>query len=165
MKSYQSIKTMEGKEIKPKIELLKPKIEKFDEYEQFEQSRPKIDQSRPKSDQSRRRSFKSKPKSKRAPLTQEEVEKRLRWIQKCIDSLEHIGFCDDDECPSRSCRTMKGVVAHLKLCKLKKHGDCPICKQLIALCCYHANLCRKSKCAVVFCAIIKQKTGRTNDPR
>ncbi len=37
---------------------------------------------------------------------------------------------------------MKRVVSHTKACKRKTNGGCPICKQLIALCCYHAKLCQ-----------------------
>lgn len=37
---------------------------------------------------------------------------------------------------------MKRVISHTKQCKRKTNGGCPICKQLIALCCYHAKLCQ-----------------------
>lgn len=45
----------------------------------------------------------------------------------------------------------------LKVCKRKTNGGCPICKQLIALCCYHAKHCIEAKCPVPFCANIKHK--------
>ena len=44
-----------------------------------------------------------------------------------------------------------------KGCKRKTNGGCPICKQLIALCCYHAKHCQENKCPVPFCLNIKQK--------
>jgi len=43
------------------------------------------------------------------------------------------------------------------VCKRKTNGGCPICKQLIALCCYHAKHCVETKCPVPFCANIKSK--------
>ena len=43
------------------------------------------------------------------------------------------------------------------LLQRKTTGGCPICKQLIALCCYHAKICKESKCSVPFCANIKSK--------
>jgi len=52
---------------------------------------------------------------------------------------------------------MKRVVQHTKICKRKANGDCPICKQLIALCCYHAKYCQETKCPVPFCQNIKYK--------
>ena len=55
------------------------------------------------------------------------------------------------------CRKMKRIVAHTKSCKRKTNGGCPICKQLIALCCYHAKACNEPKCPVPFCLNIKQK--------
>jgi hypothetical protein len=39
---------------------------------------------------------------------------------------------------------MKRVVQHTKICMRKTNGGCPICKQLIALCCYHAKHCQVS---------------------
>ena len=52
---------------------------------------------------------------------------------------------------------MKRVVSHTRQCKRKSNGGCPICKQLIALCCYHAKVCQEAKCPVHFCQNIKQK--------
>ena len=57
----------------------------------------------------------------------------------------------------KSCHKMKRVVSHTKQCKRKSNGGCPICKQLIALCCYHAKMCQEAKCPVPFCQSIKQK--------
>lgn len=52
---------------------------------------------------------------------------------------------------------MKRVVQHTKVCQRKANGNCPICKQLIALCCYHAKYCQETKCPVPFCLNIKHK--------
>jgi hypothetical protein len=52
---------------------------------------------------------------------------------------------------------MKRVVSHTRQCKRKSNGGCPICKQLVALCCYHAKVCQEAKCPVHFCQNIKEK--------
>jgi len=82
---------------------------------------------------------------------------RLTAIQRCINSLVHACQCRDANCRSPSCHKMKRVVSHTRQCKRKSNGGCPICKQLIALCCYHAKVCQEAKCPVHFCQNIKQK--------
>jgi len=59
---------------------------------------------------------------------------------------------------------MKRVVQHAKSCKRRTNQGgssqataCPICKQLIALCCYHAKHCNEQKCPVPYCINIKHK--------
>ena len=84
-------------------------------------------------------------------------ESRRASIQRCIQSLVHACQCRDANCRQPSCQKMKRVVAHTKTCKRKTNGGCPICKQLIALCCYHAKHCQEAKCPVPFCLNIKQK--------
>lgn len=84
-------------------------------------------------------------------------EARKQSIQRCIQSLVHACQCRDANCRLPSCQKMKRVVAHTKLCKRKTNGGCPICKQLIALCCYHAKHCQEAKCPVPFCPNIKHK--------
>ena len=63
-------------------------------------------------------------------------------IQRCIQSLVHACQCRGANCNLPSCNKMKRVVAHTKQCKRKAEGNCPCCKQLIALCCYHAKICQ-----------------------
>lgn len=84
-------------------------------------------------------------------------EARKQSIQRCIQSLVHACQCRDANCRLPSCQKMKRVVNHTKLCKRKTNGGCPICKQLIALCCYHAKHCQEAKCPVPFCPNIKLK--------
>lgn len=84
-------------------------------------------------------------------------EARKQSIQRCIQSLVHACRCMDQTCRQPSCLKMKRVVAHTKICKRKTNGGCPICKQLIALCCYHAKHCTEVKCLVPFCPNIKHK--------
>lgn len=69
-------------------------------------------------------------------------EARKLSIQRCIQSLVHACQCRDANCRLPSCQKMKRVVQHTKMCKRKTNGGCPICKQLIALCCYHAKHCQ-----------------------
>merc|ERR1719210_2455691 len=82
---------------------------------------------------------------------------RVTAIQRCINSLVHACQCRDANCRSPSCHKMKRVVSHTRQCKRKSNGGCPICKQLIALCCYHAKVCQEAKCQVHWCQNIKQK--------
>ena len=82
---------------------------------------------------------------------------RKRSIQRCINSLLHACQCRDANCHLPACQKMKRIVAHTKSCKRKTNGGCPICKQLIALCCYHAKYCQEGKCPVPFCPSIKQR--------
>eukprot|EP00118_Oscarella_pearsei_P006690 m.30696 g.30696 ORF g.30696 m.30696 type:complete len:1866 (+) comp31380_c0_seq1:236-5833(+) len=84
-------------------------------------------------------------------------EQRKLSIQRCIQSLVHACQCRDSSCRLQSCMKMKRVVQHTKSCKRKTNGGCPICRQLIALCCYHAKHCTEVKCPVPFCQNIKQK--------
>lgn len=84
-------------------------------------------------------------------------ESRRLSIQRCIQSLVHACQCRDANCRLPSCQKMKRVVQHAKSCKRKTNGGCPICKQLIALCCYHAKHCQEAKCPVPFCLNIKHK--------
>ena len=74
-------------------------------------------------------------------------------------NLVHACQCRDTNCQSPSCPKMKRVVSHTQNCTRKSRfiGGCPICKQMIALCCYHAIVCQEDKCPVQFCQIIKQK--------
>ena len=88
---------------------------------------------------------------------QDPQENRRQSIQRCIQSLVHACQCRDANCRLPSCHKMKRVVAHTKTCRKKTNSGCPICKQLIALCCYHAKHCNENKCQVPFCLQIKQK--------
>ena len=88
---------------------------------------------------------------------QDPQENRRQSIQRCIQSLVHACQCKDANCRLQSCHKMKRVVAHTKVCRKKTNSGCPICKQLIALCCYHAKHCNENKCQVPFCLQIKHK--------
>jgi len=89
--------------------------------------------------------------------SQNPAEARRLSIQRCIQSLVHACQCRDANCRLPSCQKMKRVMAHTRSCRRKTNGGCPVCKQLIALCCYHAKHCPETKCPVPFCVTIKQK--------
>ncbi|NP_001191640.1 CREB-binding protein [Aplysia californica] len=84
-------------------------------------------------------------------------ESRRKSIQRCISSLVHACQCRNANCRMNACHKMKRVVGHTMSCRRKTNNGCPICKQLIALCCYHAKHCVENKCQVPFCAQLKQK--------
>ena len=84
-------------------------------------------------------------------------ESRRKSIQRCISSLVHACQCRNANCRMNACHKMKRVVSHTMSCKKKTNNGCPICKQLIALCCYHAKHCNENKCPVPFCPQLKQK--------
>jgi len=86
-----------------------------------------------------------------------EQDARRQTIQHCIASLLHASQCRDANCRLPACHKMKRVMAHTKQCRRRATATCPICKQLIALCCYHAKRCMEGKCQVPFCIGIKQR--------
>uniref|UniRef100_A0A667YLC8 histone acetyltransferase n=1 Tax=Myripristis murdjan TaxID=586833 RepID=A0A667YLC8_9TELE len=95
--------------------------------------------------------------SQSAEASKSPQESRRLSIQRCIQSLVHACQCRNANCSLPSCQKMKRVVQHTKGCKRKTNGGCPVCKQLIALCCYHAKHCQENKCPVPFCLNIKHK--------
>nr|KAF6360236.1 hypothetical protein mMyoMyo1_011182 [Myotis myotis] len=91
------------------------------------------------------------PRRPREPLHQS--------IQRCIQSLVHASQCRSSNCQV-ACQKMKHIVQHTKSCQRKSNGGCPVCKQFIALCCYHAKQCRSNPCPVPLCFHIKQSLRR-----
>ena len=89
---------------------------------------------------------------------------RTDAIMRCVQSLIHAYGCIDGNCESQSCFKMKRVVKHTRNCTKKNNGQCPICKQLIALCCFHAKICQDKNCSVQFCTTIKQETNKLFNP-
>ena len=85
------------------------------------------------------------------------TRERKSAIDCCIQALTHACDCKKIGCQTASCYKMKKVVTHYKVCKIKPNGGCNICKQLVAICCYHAKKCPAEKCFVPFCQNIKEK--------
>ncbi|KAM9583677.1 histone lysine acetyltransferase CREBBP-like [Trichechus inunguis] len=98
-----------------------------------------------------------KGSSQGQPWSKSLQESRRLSIQRCIQSLVHACQCRNANCLLPSCQKMKRVVQHTKGCKRKTNGSGCGCKQLIALCCYHARHCQEKKCPVPFCLNIRQK--------
>uniref|UniRef100_A0A1I7UH47 histone acetyltransferase n=1 Tax=Caenorhabditis tropicalis TaxID=1561998 RepID=A0A1I7UH47_9PELO len=84
-----------------------------------------------------------------------EAGTRYESIQRCVANLLHACQCRDANCPPLTCHKMKRVVNHTWICKKRKDGTCPVCKQLVALCCYHAKECSMDICSVPFCKDIR----------
>ncbi|CAJ0566175.1 unnamed protein product, partial [Mesorhabditis spiculigera] len=78
-------------------------------------------------------------------------------LQACAMALQHACQCRDANCNERNCQKMKKVVQHTKTCKKRMTSDCQYCKQLIALCCYHAKNCHKEQCPIPYCSAIRHK--------
>jgi len=87
-------------------------------------------------------------------------EARRRSIQTCLQSLVHACHCRDANCRLIACQKMKRLIQHSGACRRKNTGGCPVCKQLIALCCYHAKTCDMPKCPVPYCCAIREKLER-----
>lgn len=84
-------------------------------------------------------------------------EERKSSIKRCIQSLVHAFQCKEGNCEVANCRRMKRVAQHIRTCRRRITGGCPICKQLVALCCHHARHCQEANCPVPICSGIKQK--------
>lgn len=88
-------------------------------------------------------------------------DSRKQSIQRCAQSLVHACNCRDANCRIQSCMRLKRIVVHSRNCKKRQVGQnqCPICRQLIALCCHHSRICEdtQNKCMVPFCATIKNR--------
>ncbi|XP_044018390.1 CREB-binding protein-like [Aphidius gifuensis] len=82
---------------------------------------------------------------------------RILSIRRHVQSLTHACQCHDANCCLPSCGTMKRVVTHTTVCTSRINGGCPLCRQFIALCCYHAKHCQETNCHVPFCPYIKCK--------
>lgn len=94
-----------------------------------------------------------------------QADTRTENIQKCIHSLVHACSCRDTTCRRMSCHKMKRVVMHAKQCRRRHDAQCAVCKQLIALCCYHAKSCNEPDCEVPFCNNIRQKLREQTQAR
>jgi hypothetical protein len=77
-------------------------------------------------------------------------------VQRCNQSLIHTCQCRNATCRLNTCHKMKKVLIHTKLCR-KRQINCPVCKQLIELCYYHAKRCNQQQCPVPFCSNTRQK--------
>ncbi|XP_066127498.1 histone acetyltransferase p300-like isoform X2 [Saccopteryx bilineata] len=95
-----------------------------------------------------------------AAVTQSLGDTRHMSYQRCMLELIHACQCKDVDCSFDECQKMKRVVEHTKHCQRKASGSCPICKELIAVCCHHAKHCQQNICSAPFCHNIKEKLKR-----
>lgn len=83
------------------------------------------------------------------PSSESSINNNNESVKRCITSLVHSCQCRDANCRRITCQKMKRVVQHTKICKKRHQANCcPVCKQLIALCCYHAKHCNLNTCPV-----------------
>ncbi|CAF0704154.1 unnamed protein product [Brachionus calyciflorus] len=78
-------------------------------------------------------------------------------IEVYVTTLIHAVHCRNANCTMAKCMQFKRVVQHSKQCQKYKTNQCDYCRQLIALCIYHAKLCKDDHCQVPFCSSIKLK--------
>ncbi|XP_049859377.1 histone lysine acetyltransferase CREBBP-like isoform X3 [Schistocerca gregaria] len=64
-------------------------------------------------------------------------------VIRCIQKLVHACQCHNVNCCQPGCQKMKRVVRHTKVCKSKTKDGCSVCKQLVAICCYHSKHCQQ----------------------
>ena len=84
-------------------------------------------------------------------------EMRKFGIQRCLQTLCHASRCKGTKCRLPHCQKAKKVVAHIKICKRRSRGGCPVCKHLVELCYHHSKNCQEAKCSVPFCLSIRKK--------
>eukprot|EP00041_Stephanoeca_diplocostata_P038119 m.1478164 g.1478164 ORF g.1478164 m.1478164 type:complete len:2116 (+) comp25164_c0_seq4:202-6549(+) len=85
-----------------------------------------------------------------------EAELKRIAMKQYVEMLIHACQCKDPLCARQNCNKMKQMIQHSRQCPGPQHS-CNVCKQLVALCCYHAKNCRTSNCTIPFCAGIKLK--------
>jgi E1A/CREB-binding protein len=78
-------------------------------------------------------------------------------IEVYLKTFMHAVLCRNANCTFAKCMQFKRVVQHSKQCQRYKSGNCDFCRQLIALCYYHAKTCKDDMCQVIFCSLIKQR--------
>ncbi|VVC39637.1 BTB/POZ domain,SKP1/BTB/POZ domain,Zinc finger, TAZ-type [Cinara cedri] len=78
-------------------------------------------------------------------------------IRQCILPFVHHCQCKDPNCRSSTCQRVKRIIQHVKLCKIKCYGTCPLCKRYVVLCFHHSKYCTQFKCPILFCSEIKDK--------
>ena len=78
-------------------------------------------------------------------------------LEMYLNTFMHAVHCRNANCNYPKCIQFKRVVTHSKQCTKYKNSQCDFCRQLLALCIYHAKTCKDDHCQVPFCASIKLK--------
>lgn len=79
------------------------------------------------------------------------------YIELYLNTFMHAVNCRNANCTFAKCMQFKKVVQHSKQCQKFKNSQCEFCRQLIALCIYHAKSCKDDMCQVPLCGSIKIK--------
>jgi len=103
-------------------------------------------------------------KSGTSSIGKNSVSLKRTEIEKCITLLKHAMQCKKADCDKKSCAKMKRLSIHIKRCRKENHTEtsiesCQLCKQFIALCCYHAKRCDQQSCSIPYCGIIKKRVA------
>lgn len=91
------------------------------------------------------------------PAVREETRKRM------VKSLVHASKCADQNCALESCAKMKRAIEHPKDCSRRPMEGCPLCKQLIGLCLFHAKHCNEVDCEATFCSLVKRRSAEWHE--
>uniref|UniRef100_A0AC35F8R7 Histone acetyltransferase n=2 Tax=Panagrolaimus sp. PS1159 TaxID=55785 RepID=A0AC35F8R7_9BILA len=92
------------------------------------------------------------------------VQQREEGIKKFITALVHAERCVDESCALITCIKLKKVMQHVRQCIIKRQvSQCSVCKQIVAICFYHAKTCAAEFCAVPFCDGIREKIAKKNE--
>ena len=78
-------------------------------------------------------------------------------IEMYLNTFMHAVHCRNANCTFVKCIQFKRVVQHSRQCQKYKNSQCDFCRQLLALCIYHAKSCKDDHCQVPFCSSIKLK--------
>ncbi|XP_063907962.1 histone acetyltransferase p300-like [Zophobas morio] len=86
--------------------------------------------------------------------------KKIRKLKiiKAYHRFLHACTCSEPDCQNPDCDEMKSTVVHFQMCTRTPKRDCNSCRQLLALCCYHAKRnrdCESELCVVPYCAKLK----------
>lgn len=87
------------------------------------------------------------------PAIREETRLRL------VKALVHASKCLDEDCEFESCAKMKRAIEHPNGCSRRPMEGCPLCKQLIGLCLFHAKHCKEVNCEATFCSVVKRRSA------
>ena len=83
-------------------------------------------------------------------------------LETYLSLLIHSVKCEDSlHCSFAKCAQFRKILDHSRQCQQKRtSAKCDYCRQLFALCIYHAKMCTdEARCQIPFCASIKEKIG------
>ena len=91
------------------------------------------------------------------------IEPPKPYIELYLNTFMHAVNCRNANCTFAKCMQFKRVVQHSKQCQILKNSQCEFCRQLIALCIYHAKSCKDDMCQVPLCSSIKIKLKQQDE--